>query len=501
MSRDLAAVWPVVVPPGSGASPAPEPQQKKEIVPVALVTDTTDSRQGSPRTVTRQPPPRQQHDDQHRGQLRFAQRLVAEHHHQLRYVHNVGWHCWDGARWARDPNGEAVRAAVGIVRDAYRDLPDLDRQSKQELLQDIHKCESANGMAGLLQLAGNLLPLAVSVDQLDGDPFLFNTKNGTFDLRTGELRRHDPADLLTKVAAAEYDPLARSETFDRFLEVIQPDPVVRAFLARLFGHTLLGTVREHVLPILTGTGSNGKSTLVETVQDTLGDYAISAEPDLLVERGTTHTTGQADLLGVRLAVCAETDKGRRLAAATVKRLTGGDKIRARRMRQDNIEFAASHSVVMVTNHKPAVAGDDPALWRRLRVVPFDVVVPNPNKRLKEQLAADLPAVLAWLIGGYRDWHRNGLDEPEVVVNATDAYRAGSDALGRFIDERCIASTMARVKARELFGAWSAWCHVNGEEAGTEKAFAEAMTLRGYEKKKSDGTMTYRGLFLAAEDDQ
>ncbi len=414
MSADLHAVWPVVATPGAAT---PEPQQKKEIVPVALVTDTTDSRQGSLRTVTRQPSPRQQHDDQHRGQLRFAQRLVAERHHQLRYVHNVGWHCWDGARWARDANGEAVRAAAGVVRSAYGDLSDLDRQSRQELLQDIHKCESANGIDGLLRLAGNLLPLAVSVDQLDADPVLFNTQNGTLDLRTGELRRHDPADLLTKVAAAEYDPRARSETFDRFLEVIQPDPVVRAFLARLFGHTLLGTVREHVLPILTGTGSNGKSTLVETVQDTLGDYAISAEPDLLVERGSAHTTGQADLLGVRLAVCSETDKGRRLAAATVKRLTGGDKIRARRMRQDNIEFAASHSVVMVTNHKPTVAGDDPALWRRLRVVPFDVVVGNPNKRLKEQLAAELPAVLAWMIGGYREWHHHGLDEPQVVVNA------------------------------------------------------------------------------------
>ncbi len=134
-------------------------------------------------------------------------------------------------------------------------------------------------------------------------------------------------------------------------------------------------------------------------------------------------------------------------------------------------------------------------------MPFDVVVPNPNKRLKEQLAVELPAVLAWLVAGYRDWHRNGLDEPAVVTTATDAYRASSDALGRFVDERCLSSTMATVKARELFGAWQAWCHVNGEESGTEKAFAEAMTLRGYEKKKSNGTMKYVGLCMAAEEGQ
>ncbi len=170
------------------------------------------------------------------------------------------------------------------------------------------------------------------------------------------------------------------------------------------------------------------------------------------------------------------------------------------MRQDNIEFAASHSVVMVTNHKPTVGGDDPAQWRRLRIVPFDVVVANPNKRLKEQLAVELPAVLAWLVAGYREWHHHGLDEPEVVVNATDAYRASSDALGRFLDERCILSRAATVKARKAFGAWSSWCHQNGEDVGTEKALADSLLNCGFEKERSNG-MVYVGLGLAAEDDQ
>ncbi len=154
----------------------------------------------------------------------------------------------------------------------------------------------------------------------------------------------------------------------------------------------------------------------------------------------------------------------------------------------------------MTNHKPTVAGDDPALWRRLRIVPFDVVVSQPNKRLKEQLALELPAVLAWMIGGYRDWLRNGLDEPEVVVNATDAYRASSDALGRFLEERCIVSPAMRVKARELFGEWSSWCHQNGEDPDSEVAFAESLSTRGFTKKRSNGAV-YVGLGLAAEDDR
>lgn len=437
----------------------------------------------------------------HRGQLRLAERIVTRHRDSLRHVHGVGWHVWDGTRWARDLDGAATRAAVDTVKAAYIDLPDLDREAQKELLADIHKCESANGLDGALRLAGDLLPLAVGVQALDADPYLFNTTSGTLDLRTGQVRPHDPADLLTKVAGCGYDPVARSRLFDTFLAEVLPDPQMRAFVARLFGHAMVGRVIEHLLPIFTGVGSNGKTTLIEAVAAVFGDYAIAAEPDLLVERGAVHSTGQADLLGVRLAVCSETDTGRRLAAATVKRLTGGDKVRARRMRQDNIEFDASHSVVMVTNHRPVVAGDDPALWRRLRLVPFDVTVERPDTTLRERLTVELPAVLAWMVRGHHDWHSNGLADPHQVSAATASYRASSDALGCFLDESCTASGFAVVKARELYGAWSAWCHVNGEESGTEKSFAEAMTARGTEKVKRSGTMTYLGLGLLSTGDE
>jgi putative DNA primase/helicase len=439
--------------------------------------------------------------EQHRGQLRMAERLVRREARGLRHVHGVGWHVWDGTRWALDRDGEARRRLVDMLKAAYRDLADHDRDGQKELLSDIHKCESDSGSKGVLSLAGDLHPLAVRVQQLDADPYLFNTTSGTLDLRTGLIRPHDQTDLLTKVAGCGYDPAAQSDTFDRFLIDVLPDSAMRAFVGRLFGHAMVGRVIEHLLPIFTGVGQNGKSTLLETVTAAFGEYAIAAEPDLLVDRGAVHTTGQADLLGVRMAVCSETDAGRRLAAGTVKRLTGGDKVRARRMRQDNIEFDASHSVFMVTNHKPQVPGDDPALWRRLRIVPFDVKVANPDTGLKERLALELPAVLAWVVAGHRDWHAHGLGEPAQVLEATAQYQAASDALGRFIDERCLLSGHATVKARQLFGAWSAWCHTNGEDPGTEVQFAGAMGDRGFSKTKRNGTMTYLGLGLAADEDE
>lgn len=432
----------------------------------------------------------------HRSHLRMAERLAAHHSDRLRYAHGLGWLVWDGARWAKDVDGEPMRAVIAVVKDAVREV---EEELDADLDKDVRKVETAAALKGILSIAACLRPLAVPAARLDADPYLFNVANGTLDLRTEQLRPHDPADLITKVAGCEFDPAAAGAAFAKFVGEILPDPPVREFVRRLLGYAMLGKVVEHVLAIFTGTGSNGKTTLVETVKGAFGDYAISAEPDLLVERSYAHPTGQADLLGVRLAVTTETDEGRQLAAATVKRLTGGDKIRARRMRQDFFEFDPSHLAVMVTNHKPRVSGDDPALWRRIRIVPFDVVVAEPDGTLPDRLRLELPAVLAWAFAGYQHYAAGGLDEPQAVTDRTEAYRVSSDPLGRFLDEHTLVSPYAKVRSRDLFTAWTGWCHGSGEESGSEVAFADAMALRGFEKAKSHGSMTYTGVGLITND--
>ena len=213
------------------------------------------------------------------------------------------------------------------------EVPYLPKQEQANLFKDVRRCESAGGQNGILAIAEDLRPLAVAADKMDADPWLFNVANGTLDLRTGKLRPHDPADLITKVAGCDLDPEATGPVFDKFLAEILPDDAVRGFVQRLFGSAMFGRVRDHVLPIFTGLGANGKTTLVELVRDVFGDYGIAAEPDLLIDKGYAHSTGQADLLGVRLATTVETDDDNRLAAARMKRLTGGEKVRARRMRE------------------------------------------------------------------------------------------------------------------------------------------------------------------------
>lgn len=447
------------------------------------------------------PTPPDEVPEVHRGQLRMAYRLAAAFGTRLRFVHEVGWHTWDGVRWCEDKRGEARRHVVeGVLRPALSEAIGLDRDDRDQLIADVRKCETANGVDGVLRLAEALEPFAAVISDLDADPYLLNTMSGTVDLRTGALRPHDPNDMLTKVTGAGFDPGAAGPEFEKFLAEILPDADVRAFVQTFFGVGLIGKVIEHVLAIFTGVGRNGKSTLLNVVRASLGDYAIEAEPDLLIERDRAHPTGLMDLRGVRLAVCQESDDGRKLAVGTVKRLTGGDAIRARRMRADFVQFDPSHTAVLVTNHKPQVPGDDPALWRRLRVVPFDVVVPKPDGSLPDRLALELPAVLAWLLAGHALYASKGLHEPEAVSAATDTYRASSDVLGRFLEERTVKGHEAMyVRASVLFAEWQSWCSVNGEQAGRQNEFSDALDQRGYRKVNRSIGRVYTGLGLCSED--
>lgn len=438
--------------------------------------------------------------ERHRGQLRMAERFAHQHAGRLLHVHRVGWYVWDSIRWRPDENGAPIRAVRDTLNEALSELAGLPKQDREELFKDIARCESATAINGILTIAGSDEQIATAPSKLDTDPHLVNCQNGTLDLRTGDLRPHDPGDLITKATGCEFDWNARSAIFEKFVGEILPDDDVRAFVQRLLGQSMLGIVREHILAILTGTGSNGKSTLTETVRAALGDYAMEAEPELLLTREHAHPTGQADLMGRRLVTVQETDEGRKLATATVKRLTGGDQIRARRMRQDFFEFTPSHTIVMITNHKPRVAGDDDALWRRLRVVPFDMVVDKPDKTLLEKLKADLPGVLSWLVYGFMDYTDKGLEAPSTVTEQTQKYRDDSDAPGRFLEERTIPNPNMWVGARDLFRAWEKWATANGETLGTEVGFAESMARRGIDKKKSNKGARYLGIGLAAEED-
>lgn len=439
--------------------------------------------------------------EQHRGQTRFAYRLTQQYGARLLHVHAVGWHAWDGTRWAKDENGEALRAVHRVLRRAWKEaLGDKD------LTKEVLACQSAGAQQGILTIAAALHPFAATVSDLDQDPYALNVANGTLDLRTGVLRPHDPDDRTTKVCRAAYHRDERgSGLWEAFLARVLPDSDVRAFVQRVLGVALIGAVREHVLPIWTGTGANGKGVTYGALLHALGDYAAAAEPDLFMAREGAHPTGQMDLRGRRFVVVSESDKDRRLAEATMKRLTGGDKIKARAMRQDFVEFAPSHLAVLVTNHLPKVAGDDDAIWRRMRVVPFAVVIPEADRdpHLGDRLELEADAILAWAVAGLTDYRDRGdrLDEPASVLAATASYRHDSDALARFVAEECIVAPALSVTVKVLRERWEGFCRREGVEPGTAKAFGQALDRRGLAPADSSGgARVRRGIGLRPDED-
>lgn len=438
------------------------------------------------------------------GQVHIAERFEVDHAGRLVFVHGVGWHYWDGKRWAEDVRGHASRAVVRTLRTALS-----DSLTDPELRKDVAKCESASGIRGVLEIAQSADVFAKTVTDLDADPYLVNCANGTLDLHTMQLRPHDPADLLTKITRGAWRPeAAESSAWPGFLNRVLPDDEVRRFLQRYVGLALAGTVLEHVLAILVGAGRNGKSVFYRAVNYALGDYATAAEPDLFVatkDASLTNTAGQMALLGRRWVVVSESDDGRPLAEATVKRLTGGDTITARRLYGQLVTFEPSHTAVLVTNYLPKVRGGDPALWARLVVVPFEVTIPpdEQDPELAERLQLEADAVLAWAVAGYVAYRAQGLNSPARVESAIAAYRSDSDTFSRFVAERCTTTSPAlSVSMTDLWAAWSKWCAEEGLESGSKLALAQALDRAGYESRRGTGGVRFRfGIGLLPTEEQ
>lgn len=425
-----------------------------------------------------------------------ARRLVESHGHDLRWAPQFGsWLMWDGMRWAEDVTGEAHRRAKAVVDGFYTEMATtISDERRKKLFGHWMRSQSSGRIDAMVQLARTEPGVPVTVAELDGDPWLFNTRSGAIDLRSSTLSVGERRHLVTKLAPVAHDPAATCPTWRWFVDwAMQGDAELVGFLQRAVGYSLTGSVAEQCLFFLHGSGANGKSTFLNVVQRLAGDYALAAEADLLL--ATTHerhSTGIADLVGRRLVVVQETDDGRRLAEATVKQLTGGDTIRARRMRQDNFEFRPTHKLWMAANHRPMVRGTDHGIWRRIRMVPFlNAVAPDAqDPALFDKLLVELPGILNWALEGCSQWRHGGLRPPPAVLNATQEYRTEQDHIGRFLDDCCELANDVCVSARDLRAAYERWCEENGERPWSAKAMAPQLVDRGCERVKGGYTRAW-----------
>ena len=424
----------------------------------------------------------------------FADRFAA----RLRYVRErKAWLAWGEGRWRVDVTGEAERAAKEIARERLRLAADLEGKERDRAAAWALHSQSDARLQAMLRQASSELPLVLRAEQLDADPMLLSCANGVIDLQTCSLRPHDPADLVSLGTEISYDPAATCPRWERFLvEVFAGDMELIAWLQRLVGYCLTGDVREHVVAVLHGTGGNGKDTFIKPLVRVLGDHAL-ASPFATFMRTRDEGRPRNDLARLhraRLVVASESSEDRRLDEAVVKLVSGGGRVPARFLFGEFFEYAPRFKVWLVTNHRPRIDGNDDAIWRRLREIPFEVsFIGREDRTLDDKLADELPGILTWAVTGCCQWQARGLGTCGAVERATREYRLDEDVLGAFIADRC--ELAGEVEPHVLRAAYEAYSRDRGERPLTASHLGRRLKERGITRAKPAGALVYRGISL------
>ena len=380
-----------------------------------------------------------------------------------------GWLIYDGRHWCCDDLfqvKELAKTTARLIAKKSRYLQEDTARAARRTFAT--QSLSTGALDRMLKSAKSLL--AVEDARLDADPWLLNVENGTIDLRTGLREKHDPRDLLTKMAPVRADRRAKCPLFKKFLKRITGDDAdFQAFIQKAVGYSLTGITTEQVLFFVYGkSGNNGKSTLVNLIRDMLGDYGLHTPTETLLVKQYDNAipADLARLNGARMVTAIEANFNRHLDEAKIKSMTGGEPITARFMRQNYFQFVPVLKLWLVANDRPRVRGTDEAFWRRVRGLPFTVKIPEAERDpdLLTKLRAEWHGILAWAVRGCVKWRGEGLGEPNVVRSATKAWQQEMDHLKRFIAEMVDIAPGYKIAASQLFDRYEKWCGQHGEQS-------------------------------------
>lgn len=409
-----------------------------------------------------------------------AKLFVALYGRDFRHVPGLGWYRWSGYRWEIDED-DTVLWAAGELAERLAETDPHGRHVGLELRRYRRRALSTSGMKAMLMQAKAAPGMVLSPSLLNGDPYALCTPDGVVDLNTGLVAAPDPEKHYhSRATSVEARPM-RTPRWHQFLtDTFGDDADGRQlidFLHELLGYSITGDVGAQVMPFLYGQGKNGKSVLLDVMVKLLGDYADAAPPGFLMARTFEgHPTDLAELHGRRIIVCSELKPGDRFDESRVKLLTGGDRIKARRMRQDFFSFTPTHKLWLLGNHRPEVGTGGYAFWRRMRLIPFERIVADDRKvdNLADVLVTEEgPGILYWLVTGARRY-LNGprdLTGPARVRTATDAYAETEDHMGRFLGECCTLDPAMRAEQAQLYGNYRNWCQLEGANPVSSRAFA------------------------------
>lgn len=416
-----------------------------------------------------------------------AHRLYDKYGKSIRYSYNrKKWFFWTGKQWVLDESGEVKKLADDICEDLKREAWSIQDQEQQEQAFKFAKATAnTTRKEAMVKEAQHLNDIPAAPEDFDGYTDYLNCQNGIINLRNGELIPHDPHFMMTKICNCEYDVEHKEpKRWLQFLdEITNGDKALQNYIKRCIGYSISGSNREQCAYFLYGMGNNGKSTFLDTIADMIGSYASNTQPDTLMLQSRLGSSGGgansdiARLKSARFVTCEEPTEGVRLNEGLLKQLTGGSKVTCRFLYGDEFEYTPEFKIWVATNHKPVIRGTDVGIWRRIKLIPFEVNIPKNkvDKNLKFKLRKEFPQILAWAVEGCMLWQKEGLEEPTCVLDATKDYKQEMDLIAGFV-EQCVVidyDCNDRFVASDLFKVYSKWAKQNNEyEMSSKKFFME-----------------------------
>lgn len=384
------------------------------------------------------------------------------------------WMVWNGKFWEASDDVVIRKVAHAVVIEMYKGAV-KNNVLDNELAKWALKSETT---ARITAMIGEAQPyLVMDVARFDAHPDHLNVDNGIVSLEHGTIIPHDRSWFFTKCLSIAYEPSADRSVIDAFMQTITAgDLELTQYIKRAVGYSATGRTDEHCLFFAYGNGKNGKSTFMNMLNMVMGDYATTTSVEALLDvnaKGEGASPYMARLPGKRLAMAQEMPEGRRMNESLVKSITGGDRIATRGLYKDVFEFTPTHTLWVSGNHKPRINGSDDGIWRRLRILPFTVSIPEKERRDSRVIEAEFYAhrvgILRWIIEGARMWYKMGLGSCRAVDDATSEYRGEEDAVARFIAERCDLAPTKSVSKALLYAAWREWAEDEGDKVSLGKS--------------------------------
>lgn len=422
-----------------------------------------------------------------------AERLRDKFGENIRYNYTSRlWMYYDGRRWKNDDTGRMKiltdKVAESIKKEKLFKSEGIDPDDMEKYRYRHWKdTRNHNKKVNMLKECEHLLP--VTNETFDKDFDLFNTQNGYLNLKTGELKEHDKQQYFTKISNVEYTDKSDCPKWEEFLnDIFLGNQELIKFIQRAVGYSLSGHTTEQVLMVLYGNGRNGKSVFLDILNEIFGNYATNIQPQAIMASKTQSDASPeiAKLDGARLVTTTEPNEGERFDEGLLKQLTGGDRVSARKLYENEFEFTPQFKLWMATNHKPYVRGRDDGIWRRFVIIPFEKQIPlkEIDRDLTNKLKKELPAIMKWCVDGFLEWQRIGLSEPAIIKEQRDEYRTEMDSTEAFIEECCNIDATKYVKTSELFKAYDMWARQNHQYKMSNRKFRSEMEKKFSVKKSS-----------------